>query len=282
MDKLFEQFVRERGYLKAVTPKTIIFYRQAWASLRKGCAGEEITKADLIDFIIRLKDKGIKPVSINTYSRALNAFFNWCFIEGHLPVRLTLQKLKEEQIAVKPMDDSVLKTLISFKPLTFGENRLQALLMVLIDCGLRVNEAITLKRVNVDFDNFLITVAGKGGKERVVPFSTELRKVLYRFLNKHTYDFVFPTRYGGEITYRNLLRDYGVLCKRLKIEQEGSFHRFRHNFALQYVRAGGSLFHLQKQLGHQSLIMTRRYTELETKDLQEAHARVSPLNRLKR
>ena len=55
-------------------------------------------------------------------------------------------------------------------------------------------------------------------------------------------------------------------------------HAFRHSFALFYLRRGGSVFHLQKVLGHSSLEMTRRYANLVTADLQEVHERVSLLS----
>jgi integrase/recombinase XerD len=61
------------------------------------------------------------------------------------------------------------------------------------------------------------------------------------------------------------------LCEKLRIKKEGSFHRLRHTFALHYVRNGGGLFHLQKQLGHTTLSMTKKYCELEIKDLQQNH-----------
>jgi integrase/recombinase XerD len=278
---LFRQFVKERTYLKAVSPKTLVFYNQAWAAFQKSHTGETVTKSDLVNFIVMMKDSGVKPVSINTYSRALNAFFNWAFLEGHLPERLVIQKLKEEQVIVRPLDDSILKAIISYKPKPFGQKRLHTVLLTLIDTGIRINEALTLERSGVDFNNLLLTVRGKGNKDRIIPFSVELRKHLYKFLASHQFNLAFPTKYGGKVGYWNLVRDYEAMCERLKITKDGCFHRFRHTFALNYVRNGGGLFHLQKQLGHATLAMTRRYTELETKDLQEMHLKTSVLARLR-
>ncbi len=63
---------------------------------------------------------------------------------------------------------------------------------LLIDTGVRINEALTLKNQNVDFDNLLVTVMGKGGKERIIPISAELRKIMYRYSTKYKYSR-FPT-----------------------------------------------------------------------------------------
>src|SRR5262249_18363686 len=142
------------------------------------------------------------------------------------------------------------RTIVSFKPNSFGERRLHTIILVALDTGLRIEECLTLTRSKVDFDNLVLTVKGKVNKARIVPFSQELRKVLYRWCRHHESELVFSTRHGGKVSYHNLNRDYRKLCEKLKIEKEGSFHRLRHTFALQYVRNGGGLFHLQKQLGH--------------------------------
>ena len=63
------------------------------------------------------------------------------------------------------------------KPKRFDQWRLYGIMCLLLDTGLRIEEALTLRRRDVDFDNLLVTVFGKGRKERRVPFSFELRKV---------------------------------------------------------------------------------------------------------
>jgi integrase len=70
-------------------------------------------------------------------------------------------------------------------------------------------------------------------------------------------------------------------CKRLGFDPPArTLHSFRHSFALNYLRRGGSVFHLQKVLGHSTLEMTRRYANLVTADLQAVHQRVSLLSHL--
>src|SRR5205085_1148987 len=92
------------------------------------------------------------------------------------------------------------------------------------------------------------------------------RKILYRWLQKHEYDLVFPTRGGLKQGYRNVYKYMDNHCTKLGVSV-GGFHRFRHTFAVNYVRGGGNVFYLQKALGHESLQMTRRYTELTEDDL---------------
>jgi integrase/recombinase XerD len=77
-----------------------------------------------------------------------------------------------------------------------------------------------------------------------------------------------------------MLRDFKRLCHRLGFNPpERPIHAMRHTFAVTYLRRGGSVFHLQKVLGHSTLEMTRRYANLLTSDLSSIHERVSLLNR---
>ena len=77
-----------------------------------------------------------------------------------------------------------------------------------------------------------------------------------------------------------MLRDVKRLCTRLRFTPPArTLHAFRHTFAVNYLRRGGSVFHLQKVLGHSTLEMTRRYANLVTADLQAVHERVSLLHR---
>jgi len=89
---------------------------------------------------------------------------------------------------------------------------------------------------------------------------------------------VFATKSGRRLGRRVVLRDVKLLCEKLGIEiPERTLHALRHTFAVEYLRRGGSVFHLQMVLGHSSLEMTRRYVNLVTEDLQKVHQRVSLL-----
>jgi integrase/recombinase XerD len=278
---LFEEFLRERRYIKNITHQTEQYYRQSWNSYVRRMGEEPLTKPNLIQWVIKMREDGVKPVSCNTFISGMNAFCNWLYENNHLPEKLTIKKLKFEQTVLKPLDETQLKAIISFRASTKTEKRIWTIVMTLLDTGCRIEEILTLTRDRVDFENLLLTVHGKGNKERIIPFSLELRKILFKYLREHKFPFVFCTRDGGKLNYHNAKRDYKNLCVKLKIERTGTFHRFRHTFALNYVRSGGGLFHLQKQLGHTTLQMTRRYTELDTSDLAIEHAKTSILSKLR-
>ena len=161
---------------------------------------------------------------------------------------------------------------MSYKPQTKTEHRLLALLTLLTDTGVRIDEALTVTRLSIDFENLLLTVTGKGNKSRIVPFSIECRKVLFKHLRSHSHGLVFYNRNGGKLLYNNLRRDLNNLCGRLGITGfDGSFHAFRRYFATYAIRRNTNPFVVQRQLGHASLTMTNRYVKLTTDDLAAHH-----------
>ena len=139
-----------------------------------------------------------------------------------------------------------------------------------------------MRVAEINMENLLVTLDGKGRKQRVVPFSFELRKALHRYVTdfKRKPDLLLLAS-GNEnaLGRRDALRDVKQLCDRLGFDPPArTLHAFRHTFAVNYLRRGGSVFHLQKVLGHSSLDMTRRYANLMTEDLQAVHERVSLLS----
>ncbi len=182
---------------------------------------------------------------------------------------------------MRSLTDEELKIIVRYKPKTFTEKRLQSVLLLMIDTGLRIHECLTLEKTKIDFDNLLLLVVGKGNKERIVPFSYELRKILFKYSATHPFELLFCTKNGCKVSYDNILRDFYILAKKLGIKPDGAFHAFRRTFATNYVRNGGSPFVLQRMLGHTTLQQTNVYIKLVTEDLQKEQHRTSLLNRIR-
>src|ERR1044072_1118861 len=279
---LFDTFLRHRRYVDNYSEHTIDTYCQAMRTWKRVLGEREIDKQSIKDFVIKMREANISASSCNVYLKAFNGFLNWLYENEYIPEPLHIKHLKFERKIIRPFSDSQLKAIISFKPKDFCEQRLHTLLLLLIDCGVRIDEALSLKREDIDFDSLLITVRGKGKKQRLVPFSMELRKVIFKFLSKHKFDLVCCTRNGTKYSYGNCWRDIKILAARLGIEGvRVSPHTFRHSFARNYLREGGNVFYLSKALGHSNIQTTKLYIEVETEDLQETHLKTSILSRLR-
>ena len=225
---LFEQFLAQRRYLKNVTPSTIEWYQTAFKALQKilGADLPPLTKSALQAFVVAVRQRGVQPVSCNTYIKALNAFCLWLHEEGHLVERLQLPLLKVEQRIIQTLSDQSMQTLLRQRPKGFDQWRLHALVCLLLDAGLRIDEGLTLRRRDLDFDNLLVTVFGKGRKERRIPFSFELRKVLFRYdavrmRQCPRCELAFPSRQGTAWDQRNSLRGLHLLQEKLALPTFG-------------------------------------------------------------
>lgn len=282
MDKLFEQFLKEKLYLQNASPRTIKYFRWVYLRFRNMMNLESLpTKPDLNNWVILLRESGISVSTVNSYIRGMNSFLSWLYENEHIE-KMRMKLLKEPETRLKVFSDSQLKAILSWRPKGFYQNRLYTLLCLAIDTGCRIDELLSLERSKLDLENLLMCVRGKGNKERIIPFSLECRKVLFKFLKSHEFELVFCTRHGGKLMYRNMLRELKTLCERLGITGvRTSFHTLRHGFAINHVKQGGDIFALQRMLGHTSLEITKRYVQMTEDDLKLAHKKTSLLSRLR-
>jgi site-specific recombinase XerD len=280
MESLFEQFIKERKYLKGISPRTEFSYNNARRALFRhyGCDVEVLSKSTLNDWVVRMREAGLSPGACNVYIRTVNAFLKWAHLEHNQPL-IRLEKVKEAQKIIAAFSPEHVSRILRWKPSERNGPRLKALILTALDSGLRVHELLALRRSSVDLDNLVLRVKGKGNKERLVPISLELRKVIFRHLSTHPHELLFCTRDGGPVGQRNLLRDFKAACHELGITGvRASFHTLRHTFAVSYLRAGGNLFYLSKILGHSSVTTTQKYLQsVGVDDLKMVHDRLSPL-----
>jgi integrase/recombinase XerD len=291
LEELFEKFVNERIYLKNVTDATVRFYRSSWAITKKFITVKEpteLSKDKLNDLVIAWRKDGQSPKSVNTYISFINAFLTWLHEEGHLPSHLKIKKLRLEQTVFRVFNEGHIRLLLKYQPGTYYEWRLWATLCLILDSGLRINEALSLRDVDVKFDQLLIIVKGKGQKERYVPISDEVRKILYRFMKKRDAlkingGILFPTTLQTQVGQRNFLRDMKIFCKRMKIEGvRVSPHTLRHSYAIWYLVNGGDIYTLSRTLGHSSIAVTEIYLRnMGMEQIQKAHQQFSPLSNRK-
>lgn len=230
----------------------------------------------------------------NSASTACHCHTTLCSLYNYL--------LRDGYVSSSPMNDVEKprrpKTIIETFTMTQVQNMLacckndfigirdQAMILVMVDCGLRVSELVGLCKEHLSWEEQTIKAFGKGGKERIVPYGNSCKAGLTRYIARRgdlTTDRLFVNCYGEpisrysvrEIIYRRGVQAgvTGVRC---------SPHTFRHTFAVMYLRNGGDAFSLQKLLGHTDLSMTRKYCELSQTDVNDKHRLYSPADRLDR
>tara|TARA_B100001057_G_scaffold201593_1_gene202398 strand:+ start:7124 stop:8020 length:897 start_codon:yes stop_codon:yes gene_type:complete len=231
-----------------------------------------------------------KKVSGKTQGRiisTLKSFYNFLVLEK------ILENNPIEDIDYPKIDSKVpfvlstneIDKIITQASLTKFGIRNQTIIEVMYSCGLRVSEVIEMKISNIFFDESLIKVLGKGKKERFVPLSSIAKKLLYNYIdcerdeskiNKQSVDIVFLNNRGGKLSrimLYNIINDAAIAAK---INYKISPHTLRHSFATHLIENGADIISIQKMMGHENIITTEKYLNVNKKHLVETMIKYHP------
>jgi integrase/recombinase XerD len=256
----FTSFLREKQYLENVSTNTLRWYHHAL----KWLPCENPDESQLKEMVVRMREQGLKPTGCNAAIRAINCYLRW----AGSPHKV--RKLKEPEQIMQTFSVEQVSSLVSFKPRTDFERRLHLLILILLDTGARISEVLGLQIEDIDLDNMLLTLHGKGRKDRKVPFSHQLRKALFKYIESRR-GLLFLTANATPWTRIGALRAVKLHCERLGFKPPArTLHAFRHTAATHFIETGGSPLHLMRLLGHTTLTMTNRYVNLSVGNLQAA------------
>jgi len=124
MEKLFEAFIQDRRYGKGVSVRTEAWYRQSWLAFRdalNGSSPESISKSDFSPVVEEMCSRGVSPITINTYARAINAFLRWLHEEERSPKLVRIPRLKEPETVVQTFCPEQVQHLMQYRPFKDAE-----------------------------------------------------------------------------------------------------------------------------------------------------------------
>lgn len=161
-----------------------------------------------------------------------------------------------------------------------------ALLEVLYGTGIRVSECVNLTVPEIDFDNRIMLIHGKGNKERYVPFGHYASDALQQYFiaartplmaqHQETHAFVFVNHRGQQLTPAGVTYLLNQIIKRSTLTTEIHPHMLRHTFATHLLNRGADLRSVQELLGHSSLSTTQIYTHVTREHLQRDYRQFFP------
>jgi integrase/recombinase XerD len=303
---------------EALSPTTLCSYHdhlKLWLKYIGDVAVECITSADLCAFLVWLRQEyqpqritgNTAPLAAKTvrnYWVSLSAFFTWAADEFGIPNPMkAVPAPKFVDALVQPFTREEIEKLVKAAEFCNEANttrrrrfvmrrptarRDRALILVLLDTGLRASEVCALDVGDVDLKSGQVRVkhgdpgGAKGGKGRVVYLGKAARRALWRYLSSRAdgADADAPL-FVGKLHRRmdkGLLRQLIVRLGEKAGVAHAHPHRFRHTFALTYLRSGGDVFTLQALLGHRTLEMVQHYARLAQVDIEHAHRRASPVD----
>ncbi|MBN1368298.1 MAG: tyrosine-type recombinase/integrase [Dehalococcoidales bacterium] len=226
--------------------------------------------------------------AVNDYMRSLSAFWAWLFREEIIDINVfTKVKIPKapHRIIVPYFTEQIDALLAVVDGRTSVGCRDLAIVLLLLDDGPRASELCQFELENLDLNQRLLKAKGKGDKERILPLGTKTQRAIWKYIEHSRPEpanpranYLFLTRDGQQLTRRHI----GTILKRYgeKVGVKYSPHRFRHTFAINFLRNGGDVFSLQRILGHTTLDTVRIYVNLANIDIQDAHRRCSPVDNL--
>ena len=230
----------------------------------------------------------LRSASLARYWAVLRSFWRWASVEFELKSNpaLALKMPKVDTRAVIPFtEDDVRKLLRAAERDRSNTARDQAIIVTLLDTGLRASELARLKRRDVDLQSGYVEVksvgSGTKSKSRLVVLGKSARRYLWRYLATRDDDHdapLFITQSGRAMRRGSIRLALTRLGKRAGVE--GVYpHRFRHSFVITYLRNGGDVFTAQAILGHADLQMVRHYAAIASVDIEGAHRKASPADK---
>ncbi|MHA1112872.1 MAG: tyrosine-type recombinase/integrase [Promethearchaeota archaeon] len=290
-----------------VSPHTITVYKYGINKLINFLNNpniSSITKRDIQDFFIYLREKeNLAESSIRNIMRAIKVLFKWAELEPDIKCPdFDLSYPKASSKHIEPFHSEDIKRLLiaceytkssqtknrkAFRMHRPTAKRDKAIILTLLDTGLRVSELSRLTIADLDLETGQITVtpfgSGLKSKPRTVFIGKLSKSTLWRYLasrNIEADDFVFISKLNRPMDRHSIRKVLKYIGDKAEI-QDVYPHRFRHTFAIQYLRNDGDIYTLQRILGHSSLEMVKRYLAIAKADCQTAHRKASPVDNWK-
>jgi len=283
LNDAFTDFILSRQAMLC-SPRTISWYTftlgkvMDWLVENGVTAPEEIQARHVRAYLSEMAVRGMSDSYINNHARAIRTLLKFLHTEKYIsePVEFQMPTIAQKRLLVLSKED--VQKLVA----TCQEKRDKALILLMVDTGLRRAEVCALNWSDVNISSGLVRVVrGKGGKARSVVVGVTTRRALLAYrrrINPEAGDPLFQTQQGGRLTGNGLRSLLLRLSERSGVQV--SPHALRRTFATMSLRAGMNLLHLQGLLGHSTIEMTRRYVQMLDDDLLEAHRVHGPIDNI--
>lgn len=291
MDNLIEKFLeylkKERDY----SEETVRAYKNDLLQFKEYLIDRENTN-DLLkvnyqmvrNFVGYLLKYGYDKKSTARKLSAVKSFYKFLksikLIEKNPALGLKSPRLEKKLPTF--LTEAQVKEVLDLQPPTEISYRDKAILELLYASGLRVSELVNLKISDVDFENRVLRVKGKGGKERVVPFGSYALKAIKNYLQerKDNSPYLFVSKFNKKLSNRQIQKIVKKYLSKIPNPPATNPHTFRHSFATHLLDRGADLRAVQELLGHSSLETTQIYTHLTIGKLKEIYKKTHPRAKL--
>jgi integrase/recombinase XerD len=291
-DPALQRFLDAVWMERGLSANTLAAYRADLTALGRWLEGHDsallkATRTDLLGFIAARVEGGSRPRSTARQLSSFRRFFRYVIREGLMTEDPTAQIAmpKIGRSLPKSLTEAEVDALLEAPTVTdpLG-HRDRTMLEVLYATGLRVSELVSLKHNEINFNQGVMRVVGKGNRERLIPLGEEAMRWLRQFMQgprveillERQTDYLFPTRRGDRMTRQAFWHIIKRYAKKASVEKDLSPHTLRHAFATHLLNHGADLRVVQMLLGHSDLSTTQIYTHVARERLKELHAQHHP------
>lgn len=291
MDKLIEKFLEYLENEKNYSPETIRAYKNDLFQFKEYLVDREKTD-DLLkvnyemirNFIGYLLKYGYEKRSTSRKLSTVKSFYKFLksikLIKKNPAMGIKSPRLEKKLPSF--LTEVQVKEILDLQPPTEISFRDKAILEILYASGLRVAELVNLKISDVDFENRILKVKGKGEKERIVPFGSYAFNALKKYLEerKDNSPYLFVSRFNKKLSNRQIQKIVKKYLSKIPNPPATNPHILRHTFATHLLDRGADLRAVQELLGHSSLETTQIYTHLTIGKLKEIYKKTHPRAKL--
>ncbi|MEE8092745.1 MAG: site-specific tyrosine recombinase XerD [Gammaproteobacteria bacterium] len=288
IDRFLDAIWMERG----LSENTLDAYRADLLALDQRLKERDVkivdaSKADLLDYISWRVEGGAKPRSTARQLSSFRRFYRYLLREGTIAddptAEIAMPKIGRSlpQSLTEDEVDALLAAPNVSEPLG---NRDRAMLELLYATGVRVSELINLKMSQMNLNQGVIRIIGKGNRERLIPLGGEAQDWLRDFIDgarieillERQTDYLFPTRRGDRMTRQAFWHIIKRYAKKAGVRKKLSPHTVRHAFATHLLNNGADLRVIQLLLGHSDVSTTQIYTHVARERMKELHSQHHP------
>jgi integrase/recombinase XerC len=261
------------------------YLQQAYGRLP---APGEITPLDLRGYVSAMHEAGYAKTSVSRRLASLRTFYKFAQREGLAdsnPAKPLRNPRKDHKLPHFLSTDEI-GLLLTAPPATSNQGmRDRAILETMYSAGLRVSEVVGMNDGDLDLDEGLIRIRGKGRRERLSPIGSFARKAITRWLAKRKLSPkepqnklapIFTNRFGRRLTTRSVARMLEKYLRTSGLDLRTTPHTLRHSFATHLLDRGADIRSVQELLGHKSLVTTQIYTHVSTAGLRAVYERAHP------
>jgi len=301
MQSTVHRFLRYLTVERNASELTIKSYREDLDALveylTEGTAGElapqEITTVALRGYVAAMHDAGYASSSVARRLASMRSFFRFAQRDGVVdanpakPLRNPRRQHKLPHFLTNRQVSQLLNAPPTDQPLGLRD---RAILETMYSAGLRVGELVGINDGDLDREEGLVRVRGKGRKERLAPIGSYADRSIQRWLRQRQLSKgepqgpqapVFVNRFGRRITTRSIGRMLEKYLQQTGLDAQTTPHTLRHSFATHLLDRGADIRSVQELLGHKSLVTTQIYTHVSTARLKAVYEKAHPRATLK-